>query len=1201
MLPIEQLPNKLRMFVFNTDNGRPMPGVPIRATIGLSSSNAGEQSVDLGVLASNHAGYVSFDIRSKKTFFSRHPYVADEITTLAVEIPLNPPFSLDLLPHISSPLPPQLIPIPLPPEIAHHHFHSPSHNSIQNPDVDDWLVSSDSFGTSPSAMIGEDGCEIMLPSHVPERTVRFHQLFRRPSSDEFPYMRFSPEPGYIQNPPREMGWPENLFYKEGELHNYELVWQPINYGLGNILYSLTLAPCEAVRLAVVDWSREEEAGRSDSVRLADDLTHSLRRDRSIDETVNAVLQEHQNGFSFMNAMAGVGGAGGAMGGGMPMGGGGSPMGGSGGGGGGGSMAGAGNFGATGSNAIGFALANTSGNRDVEVKTFQGLVDRISQASHLVRDLRSTVIVQAGQRELETVQTRIVRNHNHSHALTVQYYEVVRHYLVRAILQAVQPAILIKYPSRTFELNEETLSWLNKHASVLRANLLDSRFSPIFDVLNRLISAYDSGERVIQQPRLRGLVVNVKTGAGEPDGAGATEHNRVKLLLVKSNGRPWVKRLGWGFRDASSYLKAFDIMPHYFLDSLTRASDYWVNHPYEPTASNTYFVDLTYLQESVPDTETPSQGPEKVSPAAIRQMGIVFWRDGDNKWNCESLTIHGVIEYPNDQHPELELVKILDTGATGEDLPHFIFNGDQLWDVNFETASARLRSFLQGYNLFGEFIEHLQHNQQYYNALVWLTENPHERAVRFASYSYRGAPLIEKIENRPIDVIGDYVAFLRIKEPAHDGQDEIATDDLPMILSQRIISLPTRGAFAETRLSNCNSSERIDDTRFWDWQMSPCPDEPTEIAPITMGSRRSPYDGTPSTLPASGLSITNPPDAPAPGGMKEVMDLLATSNIFRDMSGIEQLGPLLQKLVEVAGEVEKARINANAELAGQLGSAAAQSSSARPVSHPSSGEMGGLLPSGTSVPDPIAEARATGREAATAENMINRNIQDPAERRQQQEQLTERVTGQVGRRSRGSARETNGSDEMNLSFHFKTDQSRPVRGGYEVVVTHIDGEGGTRIDTTGGPGPFGHDNNVIVPVPSNWQNVRVTVSVREVTIIGEGDLENLRTLIDGVSRAFFGGSTSRTFELETSSGGFTIDSDQAYTRIFDVVFRTEERRIAVSTSVEMQAAIEGQIQAGVVVTGVEFTGSLTGGTTTTVGGELVFHTLTGYLDVIRHNS
>ena len=42
---------------------------------------------------------------------------------------------------------------------------------------------------------------------------------------------------------------------------------------------------------------------------------------------------------------------------------------------------------------------------------------------------STVIVQASQAEQNTLTTRRVANHNHCHALTIQYYEVLRHYRV----------------------------------------------------------------------------------------------------------------------------------------------------------------------------------------------------------------------------------------------------------------------------------------------------------------------------------------------------------------------------------------------------------------------------------------------------------------------------------------------------------------------------------------------------------------------------------------------------------------------------------------------------------------------------------------------------------------------------------------------------------------------------------------------------
>ncbi|MCU7811932.1 MAG: hypothetical protein KZQ77_11960 [Candidatus Thiodiazotropha sp. (ex Notomyrtea botanica)] len=50
-----------------------------------------------------------------------------------------------------------------------------------------------------------------------------------------------------------------------------------------------------------------------------------------------------------------------------------------------------------------------------------------------------------------------------------------------------------------------------------------------------------------------------------------------------------------------------------------------------------------------------------------------------------------------------------------------------------------------------------------------------------------------------------------------------------------------------------------------------------------------------------------PETPDPTGLSAVMNLLKTPDIFRDMSGIEELGPMLQKLAEVAGAVEQQRL------------------------------------------------------------------------------------------------------------------------------------------------------------------------------------------------------------------------------------------------------------------------------------------------------
>jgi hypothetical protein len=51
-------------------------------------------------------------------------------------------------------------------------------------------------------------------------------------------------------------------------------------------------------------------------------------------------------------------------------------------------------------------------------------------------------------------------------------------------------------------------------------------------------------------------------------------------------------------------------------------------------------------------------------------------------------------------------------------------------------------------------------------------------------------------------------------------------------SERLITLPTRGVFAEGKLGHCNISEEIDNTRFWKWEEHPIPIEAPGINPVT---------------------------------------------------------------------------------------------------------------------------------------------------------------------------------------------------------------------------------------------------------------------------------------------------------------------------------------------------------------------------------
>jgi hypothetical protein len=105
---------------------------------------------------------------------------------------------------------------------------------------------------------------------------------------------------------------------------------------------------------------------------------------------------------------------------------------------------------------------------------------------------------------------------------------------------------------------------------------------------------------------------------------------------------------------------------------------------------------------------------------------------------------------------------------------------------------------------------------------------------------------------------------------------------------------------------------LDITRFWNWQDSPIPLQPTEIAPIQTGSRGQPEDLKPGQLGQPVLNIINPSTLPDPAGLGAVLGAIQNGNMFRDMSG-------LAGLQELAKSIQKTTADASTD-AGQIASA-----------------------------------------------------------------------------------------------------------------------------------------------------------------------------------------------------------------------------------------------------------------------------------------
>lgn len=214
------------------------------------------------------------------------------------------------------------------------------------------------------------------------------------------------------------------------------------------------------------------------------------------------------------------------------------------------------------------------------------------------------------------------------------------------------------------------------------------------------------------------------------------------------------------------------------------------------------------------------------------------------------------------------------------------------------------------------INHVQANRMAYLRQLWLNEDPDRRALRFQRYAYpvrrngtlERVPLLDLIENEPLGVVGNSVAFRLLDQGQLDDYEEIVADDLSR---SKLVSLPTRGVYAETLLSHCNATEIRDVDRI-PTERSRCQTEAPEITGVTPGSRHSP-DQLQPTVPESTVAMQQPPAAPEPTGLSGALEVLSSPNIFRDMSmgseTVQAANSLAQKAMEESGEAREGTLGA----------------------------------------------------------------------------------------------------------------------------------------------------------------------------------------------------------------------------------------------------------------------------------------------------
>ena len=654
----------------------------------------------------------------------------------------------------------------------------------------------------------------------------------------------------------------------GAIATYAQSWFAQGLTLGHMVHSLALAPGEATRLAVIDWTRKTTTTASESIDEGERLTNATNHVRAISEVQNAVAEEMQEGGSIATGWSkssskskgfaasyggGIAGMAGSIGGALGFGGGGSY---------------ASQSSETESEAT--SASWSVGSRSVLAEMNQRVNDRTEQFATSVRNRRATAVREVSQSEHEQVSTRIVANYNHMHALTVQYYEVVQIYRVTVQLNRFDRALFLP-----FELLDFSTASGADLVARFRGELLAGALTPraadlLLDDRGRI--EVHSAVRVPRPITVADVAVAPASIGGMAGVAMRRAGGEVPLPDDPPDEPPGVPPVvGDPVRPPRVVTRFTVVRPGPIAEVI----------PGDARITSIAFDDVVVDRVRLDQPGVAAEASTFLVAAGTGQVDFP-----------QAVTARGI--------DAIHVARDSAAAAEGSMVIRYESEGQQSFAVVpiavLATSAMQKVCFLHGdaVGRRAELLAHLQANRSHYTRVVLGRLDAASLALLLADVSWLGRPLADQVEPNPIAVSGNYLV---LRAPAEDGDasglaqfatwgDVLRDRRIDFgTQSTRLVPIPTAGVFAEAVLGRSNSAEKLDITRFWNWQDSPIPLQPPEISPVATGSRGTTDDLKPGQLGAPVLGISAPTVLPEPAGLSAALSALANGSMFRDMAGL----------------------------------------------------------------------------------------------------------------------------------------------------------------------------------------------------------------------------------------------------------------------------------------------------------------------------
>lgn len=642
-------------------------------------------------------------------------------------------------------------------------------------------------------------------------------------------------------------------------------WTPVGLALGHLLHSLALAPGEATRLAVIEWTRRVAGGTAEDIAENEALSNSLARQRSVSEVVDVVAKEMQKGKSSFT-MTGAGwGIGGAAAGGAD----------------GGDKKGAASlgFGYSRNDAEGSTMSSSQGQRDVGSKLSQFVQDRSEQAASLARGRRASVVTEVSVSEAEQLSTRVVANYNHMHALSVLYFEVVQIYRLRTEVEQIEPLLYLPVSPLSFDnptLVERYRGLLAEVALNLEARNALLGIPPEKEEVTEsalgLSKLVLSGLGSASRPEQNGIALDkdgLRSALGDKADWSAPAELRLhsgQAVLVEIQASGWYNSAGQPMGPALGIL---------YRTSQLGAEPYGFK-PWAQPRDKRYF-DRRQGESDTPYRVLLDNDAGKLDQLRALSVGV---QPGIGKQDIEISLMFKRLDPRGRQVGEPVVLRArlsVDGTATEVRLLEAAFTPDTL------QGPAKLPPF--------DLTAHLQANALHYTMALLRRADPALLGLFLGRIQHGGQALLSQIDPHPVAHVGNYLVFRwpAVRE-APWWTRLLEARGLPgASRRESLVPMPTGGVFAEAVQGRFNSAEKLDLSRFWNWQDSPIPLTPTEIAPLQAGQHQTAQTPTINPLGNAQLQQMQPlvmPDYSA--AVAKVAEIAGKGDSFRDMSGMNSL-------------------------------------------------------------------------------------------------------------------------------------------------------------------------------------------------------------------------------------------------------------------------------------------------------------------------